>query len=257
MADSKKVDEGGIYPTRVSTLEATAERQNARISVVESQIEALSRVMDDRLKSMEKATALALTAAEKTTAIAQSTADKAVAKAEAAAGKEYLESQIEGLRNSITAQITSQKEALNAALTAAKEALTAALASSEKAISKQETAIQERFEKVNEFRAQLDDQAKTFVRKSESDIKFGAVEKEIDESNRWRRTVDLKFGDYVTSSLYHSVLAEWTGWRRTVEAALTAASSKSGLIYAIMAMAIAAGGLLLAIFNLFSKVPLS
>lgn len=200
----------------------------ARIAMLEANLANLQVEIERRIKSVQEAASLALTAQEKTTAIAQATADKAVAKAEAAAGKEYLESQIAGLRDTLSQQIIAQKEAISAALIAAKDALTAALSSAEKAIAKAEESTEKRFQSVNEFRAQLGDQQKTFVVKSEVDYRFEAVAVKLDEVAVWRRTVD---------------------------ASLTAASSKSGTIYAGLALAIAVGTLIIALFNVLSKAP--
>ncbi len=224
-----------------------------KIAVLESQIADLRAQLSDRLEAQKQATALALTAADQTTAIAQDTADKAVARAEAAASKEHLESQIEALRQSVITQIIAQKEAISAALIAAKDALTAALAASEKAIQKAEASTEARFAGVNAFRAQLGDQAKTFLAKTEGDLRFGALDKQLDEVTIWRREVDLKFSNYVTVANNSLMVAEWTIWRRIVDAALTAAQSRTGLMAAMAAMAIAVLTLLIAIFNMFSK----
>lgn len=196
------------------------------INHLESKIEALVTQFDKRIESERLATALALTAADKTTAIAQDTADKAVAKAEAAAGKEYLESQISGLREALVAQIIAQKEAIGAALVSAKEALTAAQASSERAIAKAEESNEKRFQSVNEFRAQLGDQQKTFVTKIETEYRFAAIDKKFDEADIWRRRVDES---------------------------LTEAKSKSGFIYSLIAIFISLSVLLVAILNLLNK----
>jgi hypothetical protein len=229
----------------------------SRVAVLEAVVHALKDELDRRIHAQDRATALALSAAEKTTTVAQSTADRAVAKAEAAAGKEYLEAQIEALRQALVQQIASQKTAIDAALTAAKEALTAAQMSSEKAIQKAEEATEKRFEGVNEFRAQLSDQARSFATKAESDYRFAAIDKMLDADQQWQRRIELKFSDYVTSLQVDRGTSELAEWRRTVDAALTAAASKSGLMYAIFAMAIAAGGLMIALFNLFSKANIA
>lgn len=225
------------------------------LSSLEDKIAALSVQIDKRIESERMSVALALTAADKTTAIAQSTADKAVAKAEAAAGKEYLESQIAGLREALVAQIVAQKEAIGAALTAAKEALTAAQASSEKAILKAEESNEKRFQSVNEFRAQLGDQQKTFVTKAETEYRFAAMDKKFDDIANWSRAVDIKFGTYLNMDAWNAYTEEKAAWRRRVDEALTEARSKSSTTYSLIAMSIAVGGLLVAVFNLFTKSP--
>lgn len=73
----------------------------------------------------------------------------------------------------------AQQEALAAALLAAEKAVGTALTAAEKAVIKAETAADKRFEAVNEFRAQLADQAATFMPRLESDARFAAVEEKI------------------------------------------------------------------------------
>lgn len=224
------------------------------LASLEDKIEALSVQIDKRIESERLSVSLALTAADKTTAIAQSTADKAVAKAEAAAGKEYLESQIAGLREALVAQIVAQKEAIAAALTATKEALTAAQASSDKAIAKAEEANEKRFESVNEFRNALGDQQKTLVTKQETEYRFVSIDKKFEDISVWSRNVDVKFGNYLNMDAWNAYTEEKAAWRRRVDEALTEARSKSSITYSLVAMSIAVGGLLVAVFNLFSKM---
>jgi hypothetical protein len=54
-----------------------------------------------------------------------------------------------------------------------------ALQAAEKAVTKAEVAAERRFEAVNEFRGQLSDQASTFMPRSEADVRFGSLTKEI------------------------------------------------------------------------------
>jgi hypothetical protein len=56
-----------------------------------------------------------------------------------------------------------------------------ALSASEKAVGKAEMATEKRFDSVNEFRAQLKDQASTLMPREESTVKFAGVESKIDE----------------------------------------------------------------------------
>lgn len=224
------------------------------ISALEDKISALSVQIDKRIESERMSVALALTAADKTTAIAQDTADKAVAKAEAAAGKEYLESQIAGLRDALVAQIIAQKEAIAAALNATEKALSAAQASSEKAILKAEESNEKRFSSVNEFRGQLGDQQKTFITKDEVNYRFASLEKKFEELAIWQRNVDLKFSNYLSMDAWNTYAEEKAAWRRRVDEQLTVASSKSGFIASLIAMAISIGVLLIGLFNLFTKV---
>jgi hypothetical protein len=225
----------------------------SRIAVLEASVEYLSQELDRRIESQDRATALALNAADKTTAIAQLTADRAVAKADAAAGKEYLESQIEGLRQALFMQMNSQKAAIDAALIAAKDALMATQQASDKAIAKAEDATEKRFASVNEFRAQLNDQSRSFATKTEVDYRLSTIDKLLDSDQQWQRRIELKFADYVTALQVDRSTSELAEWRRTVDAALTAATSKSSILYSIISIAISVSVALIALFNLFTK----
>jgi len=77
----------------------------------------------------------------------------------------------------------TQVKALDAAFNAAERAVQAALLSAEKAVTKAEVAQEKRLEGVNEFRAQLTDQAATFIRREEVDIRFGAMADRLNETN--------------------------------------------------------------------------
>jgi len=73
-----------------------------------------------------------------------------------------------------TAKI-EQATAMRTALDAAKDAVTTAMSASEKAVAKAETSTDKRFEAVNEFRAQLSDQAATFATRNDLDVRFQAM----------------------------------------------------------------------------------
>jgi small-conductance mechanosensitive channel len=83
----------------------------------------------------------------------------------------------------LEAAFTAQQTAMHAALQSAEKAVEAALRSSEKAVAKAEVAAEKRFESVNEFRAQLADQAQTFVSRGELDIRIAALSERVDELN--------------------------------------------------------------------------
>ena len=68
----------------------------------------------------------------------------------------------------VDAAFLAQQTAMQTALTAAERAVQTALLSAEKAVGKAENAAEKRFESVNEFRAQLADQAATFMSRDES-----------------------------------------------------------------------------------------
>lgn len=216
---------------RIIALEALVENASktagAEVAVLENQVKSLQQQLIDRHNAARESLALALEAAEKTTAIAQMTADKAMVKADAKADMAYLEAQIRSLKDAFNDQIAAQKEAITAALNASQSALKAALESSEKAITKAEEANEKRFQSVNEFRAQLSDQQKTFVVKEEVAFKFLAVEKKMDESLEWQRRTEVKFGEYLPARTFDNFTAQTADWRRQVDATLTANTSSA------------------------------
>ena len=108
----------------------------------------------------------------------------------------YVQSQLVDLRRALDeryetqskateAAFTAQQTAMTTALAAAERAVATALLSAEKAVGKAEVASERRFESVNEFRAQLTDQAATFIRRDEADSRFRAITDKFDsESSR-------------------------------------------------------------------------
>ena len=104
--------------------------------------------------------------------------------------RDYLSTRIDALRAEIIAVIDerdkryaqrfdAQQEALSAALQGAKEAVANALSAAKEAVIKAETAVEKRFESVNEFRATLTDQAANFVSKDSADAKFKSIEDKV------------------------------------------------------------------------------
>jgi hypothetical protein len=72
-------------------------------------------------------------------------------------------------------------KALDAAFLAADKAVQAALSSAKEAVAKAETAAERRFENVNEFRAQLADQAATFMPRVEAEARMTTIRELVDE----------------------------------------------------------------------------
>lgn len=62
-----------------------------------------------------------------------------------------------------------------------KQAVSAALSAQEKAVGKAETAAEKRFDSVNEFRAQLSDQANTFMPRAEAEAIAGRLGERMQE----------------------------------------------------------------------------
>jgi len=83
----------------------------------------------------------------------------------------------------VDAAFAAQQQAMTTALAAAERAVATALQSAEKAVSKAEVAQEKRLEGVNEFRAQLTDQAATFVRREDVDVRLNALGDRLNETN--------------------------------------------------------------------------
>lgn len=86
-----------------------------------------------------------------------------------------LHSEMTGMRTLLDERYATQTKALDAAFVAAEKAVSTALESADRAVSKAEIATDKRFESVNEFRAQLTDQANTFLLRSEADVRLRAL----------------------------------------------------------------------------------
>jgi hypothetical protein len=73
----------------------------------------------------------------------------------------------------------ASQKAIEAALLAQKEAVNTALAAHKEAVTKAENATERRFESVNEFRKQLNDQQATYISRTEVDARQASMAKDI------------------------------------------------------------------------------
>jgi hypothetical protein len=80
--------------------------------------------------------------------------------------KEYINDKFDNLEKSIDSRFESITQTTNSALSAA-----------DKATLKAENAVEKRFESVNEFRATLSDQTRSFLTRSEFNAKWESIEK--------------------------------------------------------------------------------
>lgn len=69
---------------------------------------------------------------------------------------------------------------LQTVINAQKEMVALALAASDKAVTKAEIATEKRFESVNEFRAQLQDQTRTFMSRDEAHALLKSMQDKMD-----------------------------------------------------------------------------
>src|ERR1700730_4191818 len=95
--------------------------------------------------------------------------------------KELLEARIRALADIVNERDQRYAERFKAM----DEKTSLALAASEKAVGKAEMATEKRFDSVNEFRAQLKDQASTLMPREEADVKFRAIDNTIDELKQY------------------------------------------------------------------------
>jgi hypothetical protein len=104
----------------------------------------------------------------------------------------------------VDAAFVAQSTAMATALTAAERLVQTAASATEKAIGKAELASDKRFEGVNEFRAQLRDQAATFLPRQEYAAGHSAlaerVDAAVDRQNERLGTVESRL-DVVSTSL--------------------------------------------------------
>jgi len=95
--------------------------------------------------------------------------------------REYFEALLREKDARDSQRYDDQVKAVGAALLAQQSAVAAALAAAEKAVAKAETATEKRFEATNEFRAQLTDQAGTFMPRVEAEQRLSTLSDKIDE----------------------------------------------------------------------------
>jgi len=79
----------------------------------------------------------------------------------------------------IEAAFMAQQSAMRTAFDAADKAVQAALTAVEKASDRAESYSDQRFESVNEFRAQLSDQAATFINRAEYSVQHKALDDKV------------------------------------------------------------------------------
>lgn len=112
--------------------------------------------------------------------------------------REFLERILEERDRLYNIRFEEAKTAVNAALIAQKEAVTSAFAASEKAIIKAEDAQREYNARSNEFRGQLDDQAKTLMPRPETMALFRSIEDKMEAQRLSREKVDDSFNQVLS-----------------------------------------------------------
>jgi hypothetical protein len=95
-----------------------------------------------------------------------------------------LQERYETQTKAVDAAFLAQQTAMSTALTAAERAVQTALLAAEKAVTKAEIAANARFDSVNEFRAQLADQASTFVSRGEFSAQHSALADKVEVDSK-------------------------------------------------------------------------
>lgn len=93
----------------------------------------------------------------------------------------HFDRQIESLKSLLQERYDTQTKALDAAFKAQQLAMQTAMEAAERAVAKAETAAEKRFDSVNEFRAQLADQATTFLPRAEGEAALARNTERIQE----------------------------------------------------------------------------
>jgi hypothetical protein len=110
--------------------------------------------------------------------------------------REYLVSIIEERDRLYDTRFKASEVAVNAALAAQEKAVTAAFLASEKAIVKAEDAQRDYNIRSNEFRGQLDDQAKTLMPRQEANTLFRSYEEKLENTKiSFEKTLDSVIAD--------------------------------------------------------------
>lgn len=115
--------------------------------------------------------------------------------------REYMQVQIDALSAALRdfqavmeSRSTEQKQAVDVAFMAAKEAVQTALAAAKEAVAKAEVAYEARFALMNEFRQQLNDQAATFMPRTEAEAADRRTNDQLQELKDRMNTSDGRSG---------------------------------------------------------------
>jgi hypothetical protein len=158
--------------------------------------------------------------------------------------KELLDERYQAQTRALDAAFAAQQTAMRTALDAAEDAVKAALSSAEKAVAKAEVAAEKRFESVNEFRAQLTDQAATFVNRNEAEIRIGSLAEKLDTETKRNANRIGELELRVNSRL--DILAGAAAGSANTR---TESRLDTGTIIQIVSVLIAFGAILLVVFH--------
>ena len=97
--------------------------------------------------------------------------------------REYIERVLDERDRLYGAKFIASEVAVSAALIAQKTSVDAALVAADRAVAKADIANEKRFDAVNEFRGQLNDQAKTFMPRTETTALIKSIDDKVSLSH--------------------------------------------------------------------------
>lgn len=109
------------------------------------------------------------------------------------------------LREYVDVQLAAIRELVNQARVSDKEAIAIALTASQKAVDKAEDAQDARLALLNEFRGQMADQARSYLRTDEASLRFGNIEVGISSLNNRLATIEGRFLAVATVGVFVSI----------------------------------------------------
>lgn len=136
------------------------ERYNHQVQAIERQLDDLRHQLDERAIAQQRALDTAWTAAQQAIHDARTAAQEAIDLRASTLDREFHE------------HLEQQRHETKMMMDASDKAIKAAFESSNTAILKAEAATERRFDSVNEFRAQLNDQATRFMPREVADATF-------------------------------------------------------------------------------------
>lgn len=126
--------------------------------------------------------------------------------------------------------LTAQEKATAAAFVAQEKAVAAAFASSTNAVNKAEEAQKSYNERSNEFRGQLDDQAKRLMPREETGALFTGINEKVDTNSTKMSALEKNMANYVNRVEYDALSIRLSSLE-------TGAANVQGRIWSVTAIA--------------------
>jgi hypothetical protein len=113
--------------------------------------------------------------------------------------QEELDRRVCGQQEQLDRRLNDLRLLLSERFESQRQALSAALESAEKAVVKAEQSAEKRFDSVNEFRQQLNDQAATFMTRAEVSARLDSISIEVGRNLELIREVELRLTSRIDS----------------------------------------------------------